>query len=201
MDRDYYNFEAIQDLNAVSPVEGLSEANNTVDGIDPITLARELDFFATSEFFDFDVTSPSSAAKLAESGNSSKPVQHRVKSETPGLRVEDKETTAQYTRLLSNDVVNSDTDFVKAKRKLDDLDAEEEEKSASASTGADDGPINEASVAAEDDKRRRNTLASARFRAKKKEREKALETEAKEMRGKVEELKERIKELVKTRHN
>ena len=52
-----------------------------------------------------------------------------------------------------------------------------------------------ARVAAEEDKRRRNTLASARFRAKKKLREQALEKDHKEMTAKIERLEKRIKEL------
>ena len=49
--------------------------------------------------------------------------------------------------------------------------------------------------AAEEDKRRRNTLASARFRAKKKMREQALEKDHKEMSAKMEKMENRIKEL------
>lgn len=47
-------------------------------------------------------------------------------------------------------------------------------------------------VAAEEDKRRRNTAASARFRVKKKQREQALEKSAKEMSEKVAALEGRI---------
>lgn len=43
-------------------------------------------------------------------------------------------------------------------------------------------------VSAAEDKRRRNTAASARFRLKKKEREAALEGRAKELEGRVSEL-------------
>lgn len=50
----------------------------------------------------------------------------------------------------------------------------------------------QARIAAEEDKRRRNTAASARFRVKKKEREQALEKSAKEMTDKVKALEERI---------
>ena len=49
--------------------------------------------------------------------------------------------------------------------------------------------------AAEEDKRRRNTLASARFRAKKKMREQALEKDYKEMSTKIDRMENRIKEL------
>ncbi|KAG6008235.1 hypothetical protein E4U21_004834 [Claviceps maximensis] len=50
-------------------------------------------------------------------------------------------------------------------------------------------------VAAEEDKRRRNTAASARFRIKKKQREQALEKSAKEMTEKVNALENRISQL------
>lgn len=56
--------------------------------------------------------------------------------------------------------------------------------------------IEEASrVAAEEDKRRRNTAASARFRVKKKQREAALEKSAKEMQDKVSSLESKISQL------
>lgn len=50
-------------------------------------------------------------------------------------------------------------------------------------------------VAAEEDKRRRNTAASARFRVKKKQREQALEKSAKEMGEKVSSLESRVSQL------
>ncbi|RPA79883.1 hypothetical protein BJ508DRAFT_210766, partial [Ascobolus immersus RN42] len=50
-------------------------------------------------------------------------------------------------------------------------------------------------IAAEEDKRRRNTAASARFRVKKKQREQALERTAKEMSEKVGKLEARINQL------
>lgn len=52
-----------------------------------------------------------------------------------------------------------------------------------------------ARVAAEEDKRRRNTAASARFRIKKKQREQALEKTAKEMSDRVALLESRISQL------
>ena len=50
-------------------------------------------------------------------------------------------------------------------------------------------------VAAEEDKRRRNTAASARFRVKKKQREAALEKQSKEMSDKVSALEGKIQQL------
>jgi hypothetical protein len=52
-----------------------------------------------------------------------------------------------------------------------------------------------ARVAAEEDKRRRNTAASARFRVKKKQREQALENQAKEMTKKAAALEARVSQL------
>lgn len=50
-------------------------------------------------------------------------------------------------------------------------------------------------LAAEEDKRRRNTAASARFRVKKKQREQALEKAAKELSDKTSALEARISQL------
>lgn len=50
-------------------------------------------------------------------------------------------------------------------------------------------------MAAEEDKRRRNTAASARFRIKKKQREQALEKSAKEMTDKVTALENKVAQL------
>ncbi|KAJ7445764.1 hypothetical protein B0H11DRAFT_2086747 [Mycena galericulata] len=58
--------------------------------------------------------------------------------------------------------------------------------SASVADSPEDPSVTPISVA--EDKRRRNTAASARFRLKKKEREAALETRAKELEGRVNEL-------------
>ncbi|GAB5588627.1 hypothetical protein Unana1_03527 [Umbelopsis nana] len=56
-------------------------------------------------------------------------------------------------------------------------------------------PNLDSKTAGEEDKRRRNTAASARFRIKKKMREQALEQTAKEMTDKAERLEGRVKEL------
>jgi hypothetical protein len=50
-------------------------------------------------------------------------------------------------------------------------------------------------LAAEEDKRRRNTAASARFRIKKKQKEQQLEKTAKEMTDRVQQLEQRIQQL------
>ena len=56
-------------------------------------------------------------------------------------------------------------------------------------------PAERAKLEAEEDKRRRNTAASARFRVKKKQREQALEKAAREMTDRISGHEARIKEL------
>jgi hypothetical protein len=56
-------------------------------------------------------------------------------------------------------------------------------------------PVERAKIEAEEDKRRRNTAASARFRVKKKQREQALEKAAREMTDRLTGHENRIKEL------
>lgn len=75
-------------------------------------------------------------------------------------------------------------DAASKKRKL-------EEMSVGTPIHLDEG----ARVAAEEDKRRRNTAASARFRVKKKQREQALEKTAKDMSDRVQQLEARIGQL------
>jgi hypothetical protein len=69
-----------------------------------------------------------------------------------------------------------------------------EELSAADSFSRDD-PEYSTKVAAEEDKRRRNTAASARFRQKKKLREQALEQTAREQSVRAEQLENRVREL------
>lgn len=73
-----------------------------------------------------------------------------------------------------------------SKRKLDALDSVSQHQPGGDENGR---------VAAEEDKRRRNTAASARFRVKKKQREQALEKTAKEMSDKVSLLESRVSQL------
>lgn len=73
-------------------------------------------------------------------------------------------------------------------------DVDGEELSAADSFSKDD-PEYLTKVAAEEDKRRRNTAASARFRQKKKLREQALEQTAREQTVRAEQLENRVREL------
>lgn len=71
----------------------------------------------------------------------------------------------------------------------------EKRKAESLSDGRSPDFEDASRMAAEEDKRRRNTAASARFRVKKKQREQALERSAKDMSDKVAALEGRINQL------
>ncbi|KAF9907862.1 hypothetical protein EC991_010460 [Linnemannia zychae] len=77
----------------------------------------------------------------------------------------------------------------------DDKDKDDENELSPADSFSKDDPEYQSKVAAEEDKRRRNTAASARFRYKKKLREQALEQTAKEQTLRAETLEARVKEL------
>ncbi|KAF3917481.1 hypothetical protein ABW21_db0200379 [Orbilia brochopaga] len=69
-------------------------------------------------------------------------------------------------------------------------------KSVALDPGTSPRSLEEASrLAAEEDKRRRNTAASARFRVKKKQREQALEQHSKDLETKVQELAGKVTTL------
>ncbi|KAG0280706.1 hypothetical protein BGZ95_009089 [Linnemannia exigua] len=74
-------------------------------------------------------------------------------------------------------------------------DKDDENELSAADSFSKDDPEYLSKVAAEEDKRRRNTAASARFRYKKKLREQALEQTAKEQTLRAETLEARVKEL------
>ncbi|KAF9135723.1 hypothetical protein BGW39_000592 [Mortierella sp. 14UC] len=76
-----------------------------------------------------------------------------------------------------------------------DKDKDDEHELSAADSFSRDDPDYQSKVAAEEDKRRRNTAASARFRYKKKLREQALEQTAKEQTLRAETLEARVKEL------
>ena len=82
----------------------------------------------------------------------------------------------------------------KRKSTFQQEDVDGEELSAADSFSKDD-PEYSTKVAAEEDKRRRNTAASARFRQKKKLREQALEQTAREQTVRAEQLENRVREL------
>ena len=104
---------------------------------------------------------------------------------TPSTSTTSTINTNTNTRKRKQSSVNSSTTTNHVDTSLDEL--------KDSLSGDDDSSPDKVYV--EEDKRRRNTAASARFRMKKKLREQALEQTAKEMSTKADELEKRVKEL------
>ncbi|KAF9184661.1 hypothetical protein BGZ51_003204 [Haplosporangium sp. Z 767] len=107
--------------------------------------------------------------------------------------------TAAISSPPTTGLLSSTTEDVVSNDISDDADKEHEEQQGSELSAADsfsrDDPEYSTKVAMEEDKRRRNTAASARFRQKKKLREQALENTAREQTVRAETLENRVKEL------
>jgi len=180
-----YNQEAIAHLNSTSPL------NFTTEDISAEDLARDLDLFTNTQFFDFDFGDPSPFTSDSTGGKQSD--RESREGNAAHLNVPaDTDITNNFTffpETVSYDLnAVSDEDSADTKRRKLESSVVPEDTSLE--------PLDEnARAAAEEDKRRRNTLASARFRAKKKMREQALEKDAKEMTAKIEKMEGRIKEL------
>jgi septin family protein len=199
-ERNHNQEAAIANLNSNSPL-------NFPESLSAEDLARDLDLFTNTQFFDFDfgtgpsTTFTSSLEPEQKTGDDVDNVQ---------LTSNDPESMHHFNFLSGNQTslrvgkvngldslsfdLNSfggatDEDPVVKRRKVDASSSEQMEPDTP--SNMDDG----ARAAAEEDKRRRNTLASARFRAKKKMREQALEKDHKEMAAKIEKMENRIKEL------
>jgi len=193
-DRNYNQKEAIANLNSTSPL-------SFPDPISAEELAKDLDLFASTIFVDFDYGSTNQNAGEDNTFTTSL---------DSGAGSENKEPDGANAHLgsLSNDHDIHHFNFLSDSLSFDlnSLHADEEsgskrqrtevkpEDAASSSSKNLSGEEN-TRMAAEEDKRRRNTLASARFRAKKKMREQALEKDHKEMSAKIDKLENRIKEL------
>jgi len=149
----------------------------------------QLDVFATTDFFNFDGN-----VDLSHQGNSSWSGQDVLGNDfqfdpvsLQGLSQSHDTTTSPpafpIDPLFTSQNGSISSPSISAKRKFDIL--------------ADPNlpPSERARVEADEDKRRRNTAASARFRVKKKQREQALEKTAKEMTDKATKLEKRVHEL------
>jgi len=179
-----YNQEAIANLNSTSPLT-FTEAISAED------LARDLDLFANTQFFDFDFGGSSTSTAFTPIDTAALKQQH----EEPDRPQSDNGLNHGFNFLsdsLSFDInnLNADDEQSHKRRKFDPESSEKPEDTPLSGSGDE-----AARAAAEEDKRRRNTLASARFRAKKKMREQALEKDHKEMLAKIEKMENRIKEL------
>lgn len=203
-ERTYNQEAAIANLNSTSPL-------NFSEGLSAEDLARDLDLFTNTQFFDFDFGTgpPTTFTSSLEAGHKSGDDVDKLDNAT--LTSNDPEPLHHFNFLSgsSTSVVNRGVDGLDslsfdlnslggatdedsaAKRRKIDASSSEKAESQDTPSNMDDA----ARAASEEDKRRRNTLASARFRAKKKMREQALEKDHKEMAAKIDKMENRIKEL------
>jgi len=182
----------------------LANLNTVQDGspTENILAQDDLSLFATTDFFDFDM-----GDGLSHGAPDFRPAQRERQSSADGWQDSAKTdflnnefqfpdlanfpsiTTDQnaFFPLTSPSVVGASPVAPRAgeKRKAGSI------SDISSQIGLD----GDARVAAEEDKRRRNTAASARFRIKKKQREQALEKTAKEMTEKASKLETKVAQL------
>ncbi|CAG8976416.1 hypothetical protein HYALB_00008541 [Hymenoscyphus albidus] len=194
----------IANLNAIPSAQDLQNAE------DNINFEEDLAMFTNTQFFDtdfglhtdnFGVDGPGSAA--SPEGTDMKALDFNLQGDfsfpdfSPFAAsypegsaipppIDSNQTTYPSSSTVESPASSLTTPTPRSKR-----------KSASISHTSPSAPdFEEASrFAAEEDKRRRNTAASARFRVKKKQREQALEKSAKEMNDKVAALEGRINQL------
>jgi Basic region leucine zipper len=191
--------EAIANLNSISPLI-------FPDTIGAEDLVGDIDLFTNTEFFDFDYGVPSSFTSLDSVQKQGDVDQGNGNSSRVNSISNDTDLTQNFNFLarmfvLSETVLTIEP-LLFGLGSLGSTNEEPSSKRQKATGGSpakvEGAPLSTEDVAhaaAEEDKRRRNTLASARFRAKKKMREQALEKDHKEMTAKIEKMENRIKEL------
>lgn len=187
-ERTHNQEAAIANLNSTSPL-------NFTESLSAEDLARDLDLFTNTQFFDFDFGSGPSTTFTSSLEHGQKTGDDVDRADNTQLTSNDPESMHNFNFLSDslsfdlNSLAATDEESAAKRRKLDASSSDQTELDSP--SNMDEG----ARAAAEEDKRRRNTLASARFRAKKKMREQALEKDHKEMAAKIEKMENRIKEL------
>lgn len=189
----------LANLNTISTPQDMAAANEFALGDD------NLDFLSTTEFFDFDNFDPHVAEFQAQA--SAGPHVHKP-THTPNMnpaqyQFGEFQTYPANVTTSAGSIPTSPANAIPGQPfhmpahfvpgPSPDVGDQRKASIAGLSTTADfeDG----ARMAAEEDKRRRNTAASARFRVKKKQREQALEKQAKDMADKVQLLEGKVQQL------
>jgi len=154
-----------------------------------------LDFLTNTEFFDFDQFNPAAAAAFGQQG-----VQNDAFANGFDFHAFQHNNMTSPSTMppspqngLANGYVPQPQHYAASPVTGDD------QRKASIVGGMPKAGANDmedmSRMAAEEDKRRRNTAASARFRVKKKQREQALEKQTKEMSDKVLALENKVTQL------
>ncbi|KAF1347813.1 hypothetical protein BDV97DRAFT_400020 [Delphinella strobiligena] len=172
----------------------------------------DLDLFTNTQFFDFDMNQdvPKLPGDMTFSGEQSRSQQGQDKGlnyvNQPNFQFPDFSFHPPQTQRLSSQSLPPSPPNGLAQYPAPLVPQAQQSYAASPVTGEKrksvaasiTSPVDyedQSRFAAEEDKRRRNTAASARFRVKKKQREQALEKSAKEMSDKVQFLEARVGQL------
>ncbi|RKF57752.1 putative regulatory protein cys-3 [Golovinomyces cichoracearum] len=184
----------ISKLNTVS-----SETDAGSSSIDQFDLEKNLAMFSNTQFYDFDLGHDAyiQPANFKTASASNVPL-HTDFSFTKFVNFptvfDNQDTAHEGVNCAPVNTLSVPYNSNISSGCLDTFGAQHQTSSIGSPTSSTE--INEMSrQAAEEDKRRRNTAASARFRIKKKQREQALERSAKEMSDKVAKFEDRIKML------
>ncbi|KAH6663358.1 hypothetical protein B0J14DRAFT_276680 [Halenospora varia] len=203
--------EYIANLNAIPTAQDLQNAQ------DNFNLDDELAMFTNTQFFDFDLgqdvdlQAPSFGAEgqgqsASTEGGEIKPLDFSLQGDFnfgDFSAFAHPTTFTDTTNVTAPAPINTNQPIYPSSSSAGSPESasagpQPGQKRKAESISSPGGPVDfeEASrLAAEEDKRRRNTAASARFRVKKKQREQALERSAKEMGDKVAALEGRINQL------
>jgi hypothetical protein len=174
-----------------------------------------LDYLSTAEFFDFDLSAPAPidfqqhapqpsqnnaqmTGMLETPHTSHSTLQSLTPTSGPGYQFSEFQTFPHSLAESPTNIAPSPTSGLQGPYppQGNHFVQPGDKRKASAANLAPVADLEEQSrFAAEEDKRRRNTAASARFRVKKKQREAALEKQSKEMTDKVTALENRINQL------
>ncbi|KAJ8062134.1 hypothetical protein OCU04_008694 [Sclerotinia nivalis] len=204
--------EYIANLNAIPTPQDLQNSNQ-----EPFNVDDDLAMFTNAQFFDFDLNQNTST-DLQGPNFDGVGAQSTADSVDMDLKDMDFGITADFnfsdfntypTNFGSHDGMPSVIHPIQTNHQIYQPPSSagsptsalvsprvgEKRKAESVSDGRSPDFEDASRLAAEEDKRRRNTAASARFRVKKKQREQALEQSAKAMSDKVAALEGRINQL------
>jgi hypothetical protein len=213
------NYHGRRAPNVSQYLANLNTIPSEVPAQDEFPIGADLDFLTNTEFFDFDnfdtvggdfpaggAQGKHASSKSAGAGGTSLAsisTAHKQYADQyvgPGYQFGEFQTYPTMTNSPSSNAASPTASALQGSYPpqpphFGSVHAGDKRKSSVAGipSAAD---LEEASrMAAEEDKRRRNTAASARFRVKKKQREQALEKQAKEMTDKVTALEGKVQQL------
>lgn len=196
----------LHNLNSAPTAQELADQQHDLD----LTAAGDLDFLTNAEFFDFDQFNPNVPVFPLENIAENKNGMRHVDDVTCTSHADNNLSAQQFPfdqfNAFPQTAVNSPSTTASPHDGLQGVYPSQphhfsatpvagDKRKASVSMPAVEHLEESSRVAAEEDKRRRNTAASARFRVKKKQREQALEKQTKEMSDKVSALENKVSQL------